>query len=506
MEGQIRNATSTQTGDQSTEAETAPGTQRRGSPAGSRVRNTHEAARSIANTHRVGRRALAAEQTTPASLTAGARPGSELALAPTPAPTTAPSAAALPPEHEDTLRLRTCSERPKTNLTKPYSDQTAPLPSYQARACSPAPARSRSTAAPPGPLRMMLSTISHSMSPSFPQSCEHLPSPTMSLAILPQRQAPARQPTTTTTTTAAADAASPRPRLPRLQINTQQVRTFGKGSTSLRLDTLSAVSPTQRNTYSNAYEAVPASAAPILAVPAPGRPSKPRLSINSSFPTTANPQTSTPSSASTLSSSTLTSASSSESATISIPYKQPHNVTSILTNSPARPFLPRKMAPVRPLFPAEKKVAFRTPLEEEIKNVKYTMAHSDLESSVSSESTLSSVESTTSTRSDPSTKSLSLSVGSAASSSDAPSSPSVPSPSNGSTSSIFSSLEGSPRPKGPRLGDKRDSSESESDSDTVPETPVAGRRKRSRDWRWTLGPLDKSSSTKSDTTTSDDSS
>jgi hypothetical protein len=43
--------------------------------------------------------------------------------------------------------------------------------------------------------------------------------------------------------------------------------------------------------------------------------------------------------------------------------------------------------------------------------------------------------------------------------------------------------------KAPRAGDKRDSSESEDDSDTCPQTPVAGRRKRSRDWRWTLGKL-----------------
>ena len=44
---------------------------------------------------------------------------------------------------------------------------------------------------------------------------------------------------------------------PTLSINTSfstlQSRTFGKGS-SLRLDTLSAVSPTVKNTYSNAYE------------------------------------------------------------------------------------------------------------------------------------------------------------------------------------------------------------------------------------------------------------
>ncbi|KAF2201933.1 hypothetical protein GQ43DRAFT_370259 [Delitschia confertaspora ATCC 74209] len=118
------------------------------------------------------------------------------------------------------------------------------------------------------------------------------------------------------------------------------------------------------------------------------------------------------------------------------------------------------MAPTRPLFPATKSVSFRTPLEEEIKTVKYTMAHSDIE----------------------------------APSSEEPSESSDQSSSEQSSSSAFSSLEGSPRPREPRTGEKRDSSSSEEESDdSCPETPVAGRRKRSRDWRWTLGPLEKSS-------------
>jgi len=40
----------------------------------------------------------------------------------------------------------------------------------------------------------------------------------------------------------------------------------------------------------------------------------------------------------------------------------------------------------------------------------------------------------------------------------------------------------------PRVGDKRESSDGD-DSDTCPATPVAGRRKKSRQWRWTLGPI-----------------
>ncbi|CAI9630020.1 unnamed protein product [Alternaria burnsii] len=261
------------------------------------------------------------------------------------------------------------------------------------------------------------------------------------------------------------------PLRPKLSINTEQPRILGKGA-SLRLETLSAVSPTVRNTFSNAYER-----------PAPA-------------PTTPN-------SASTLSS-TLTSAST-DSATSSIPYKQPHNLTSILSNSPARAIIPRKMGSSnRPMFPAEKRVSFRTPLEEEITTTKYTLAHSDLESSSSTLSSLTSSVETTSSESEAETGKPSLSLKPAINISNT----SI-SPLQLSISSTASSVESSPR-KSPRAGDKRDSSSSEDDSDSAPETPVAGRRKRTRDWRWTLGPLPSDSkssvSSASEGTISEDSS
>jgi hypothetical protein len=301
----------------------------------------------------------------------------------------------------------------------------------------------------------MMLAISQSMPPSYPPSPAPPPDMTTSLPIIPR---------------------GPVAQRPKLSVNTAQPRSFGKGA-SLRLDTLSAVSPTRVNTFSNAY-------------PALERPSKPRLSINSSVPNATSAPTSTtttPSSASTLSSA-LTSASQ-ESASTSIPYKQPHNLVSILANSPARSIIPRKMATSRPMFPAEKRVSFRTPLEEEITTVKYTLAHSDLDSSVSTLSSLAS--STSSSDSSSSATHHSLTSTSAEKGSTSPSS-------TGSTISLSSS----PRPKQPRTGDKRDSSSSEDDSDSCPETPIAGRRKRTRDWRWTLGPI--SGSDKS--TTSEDSS
>ncbi|OAL51158.1 hypothetical protein IQ07DRAFT_643272 [Pyrenochaeta sp. DS3sAY3a] len=291
-------------------------------------------------------------------------------------------------------------------------------------------------------------------------------------------------------------------RRPKLSINTHQPRILGKGA-SLRLETLSAVSPTVRNTFSNAYE----HASP--ATPSLPRPSKPRLSIDSNLPNP--PSASTPNSASTLSS-TLTSASH-ESATIAIPYKQPHNLASILTNSPAKSIIPRKMAPSRPMFPAEKRVSFRTPIEEEITTVKYTLAHSDIESSTSTLSSLASLASSdaaaASTDSDPSAERHSLSpIDSTRTTSEPARLPLEPPLQRPSATTAALDIS-PPRSKSPRVGEKRDSSSSEDDSD-CPETPVAGRRKRrrDRDWRWTLGPLtesDKSASSTSDATTSDDS-
>ncbi|CAI6339150.1 unnamed protein product [Periconia digitata] len=280
---------------------------------------------------------------------------------------------------------------------------------------------------------------------------------------------------------------------PKLRLDTQPPRCFGKNSTSLRLDTLSAVSPTVRNTFSNAYE------------PPQHRP---RLSLHTTCDSTvsqaSSASTCTPSSASTPASS-LDSASN-DSATTPFPYKQPHNLTSILRNSQAPATrAPRNMAAVRPFFPAEKKVSFRTPLDEEITTIKYTLAHSDLESSSSTISSLSLSTTSSSSISEDDDQDATSEVSASieitpapqdAASSSSPSSASSASSTTATPNPRFLSLENSPRPRGApaaRAGDKRDSSESDSD-DSCPETPVAGRRKRRRDWRWTLGPLPPSSS------------
>ncbi|KAE9969203.1 hypothetical protein EG328_007000 [Venturia inaequalis] len=299
-----------------------------------------------------------------------------------------------------------------------------------------------------------------------------------------------------------------RPGRPKLSLNTAQTRTFGKGS-SLRLETLSAISPTIINTFSNAYE--PPAAQPS-ASSSEQKLARPKLSINSSIqyqppeiPTVETQDSRTPSSAS------ISSASTANSATF--PYSNSQILNSILANSPIpRLELPRKMAG-RPRFPAEKKVSFRTPLEEEIITTKFTYAHYDVESlemdstaslltiSTSSEDSFAeaassspsgSSESLSSSHSSQRTEGSYLkqrSMNSLSISSDSSS------PSRSPTSPAKRRLpnRGRNKPKvktarSPRTGEKRDSS-SESDSDTCPETPVAGRRKLNRDWVWTLGTL-----------------
>lgn len=116
------------------------------------------------------------------------------------------------------------------------------------------------------------------------------------------------------------------------------------------------------------------------------------------------------------------------------------------------------------MFPAAKKVAFKAPLTEDIQTTKYTMRHSDIESSTSTISTLelSPAEKASTTDSDDCDK-------------------------------AEVTVEAEKKESlSPQTGDKRESSDEEEDSDSCPNTPVAGRKKRHRAWRWTLGPVNPS--------------
>ncbi|KXT13664.1 hypothetical protein AC579_4997 [Pseudocercospora musae] len=278
----------------------------------------------------------------------------------------------------------------------------------------------------------------------------------MSLAILPS--APMTSYSQSSTPTLLAPSPSPAKR-PKLSLDTNNVTaTFGKSSTSLRLD--SAASPTAKNTFRNAYN--PARQ------PSASRLSKPTLKqISTDIPRTRSPeplptkaQEATPLIDSATSSASISSTSFVDSLPADVPYKLSYSVTSILLNSPIPRPKPRRtmFAQSKPMFPATKRVSFKTPLTEEVKNVSFTMRHSDIESSTSTISTLE--------LSPPEDSSMKQPVDT--------------SESRKCTGQAVSS---------PKTGDKRESSDEE-DSDSTPQTPgPSGRRKRHRRWVWTLGSL-----------------
>jgi hypothetical protein len=155
----------------------------------------------------------------------------------------------------------------------------------------------------------------------------------------------------------------------------------------------------------------------------------------------------------------------------------------------------------RPIFPTEKHVSFRSPLEEEIKTTRYVWKHSDIESEeiVSIDAAViesaSPEDTPTTTFSIAQVLSAQESIDGSWAASSAPSEPSTAFTEASLFSPPPSAVRLSLRPgrsrlriHSPKIGDKRDSS-SESDSDSCPETPVAGPRKRRREWVWTLGPI-----------------
>ena len=111
------------------------------------------------------------------------------------------------------------------------------------------------------------------------------------------------------------------------------------------------------------------------------------------------------------------------------------------------------------MFPTPKKVAFRAPLVEEIRNIEYTLRHSDILSPSSEDSKLELSPPKKGARKDASDyqkEGAKLTADQAAS---------------------------------PSVVTKGEQEDEEDESESVPATPVAGRRKRDRQWRWTLGPV-----------------
>lgn len=294
-------------------------------------------------------------------------------------------------------------------------------------------------------------------------SSAHMVSNIMSLAIHPTGPMTHGRASAPALSGDAGPSPSKRPKLS-LDTITAPTKLFGKSSTSLRLDTLSAASPTTRNTFRNAYNQNQSHRK--HSSHSPQQPRSPRLKRNRSSLDAA------PTSPVLFMSTNMDSDSGEPDITIPVsnvdaltldpPYKLAFNLISILSNSPlARATMQKSSLQSASIPRVAKKVAFREPLTEEITTTTYTMRHSDIESisSVpihepsSHESTQISI-STTEARS---RQQLSLATQTTAGS--------------------------------PQSGSVQDSS-SDDDSDTSPKTPVAGRKRRHHQWVWTLGPSD----------------
>ncbi|KAK3697321.1 hypothetical protein LTR37_017554 [Vermiconidia calcicola] len=280
----------------------------------------------------------------------------------------------------------------------------------------------------------------------------------MSLALLPSSPMAYSQPTIPTLATPGPTPS----KKPRLSLNTFNVApVFGKGSTSLRLETLSATSPTARNTFRNAQDIERRTKRPNVTPLATNTIAGCTESITS--PREGLSKLEDKSDTSTKSSSCASTTSTTDSLHSGVPYKLTFAATSILINGPISRERCRttSFSQSRPMFPTSKKVAFRAPLTEDIKTSKFTMRHSDIESSSSTISTL------------------------------------ELSPSDDNTDGNESVLEEQAQKadqEGHTLGsaqsgDKGESPDKEDDGDKCPATPVAGRRMKHRQWRWTLGPI-----------------
>jgi hypothetical protein len=241
---------------------------------------------------------------------------------------------------------------------------------------------------------------------------------------------------------------------PKLSLNTQPGRTVGKSSTSLRLDTLSAVSPTARNTFKNACASSSARSTAGVALPR-GQQESDEAPPASSL--------GTPSSASTTASHLTFSAEP------IVPYALSYNIIPILTNSPIKTARRNMSAQTRPLlFPASKRVSFRNPLEEEIKTERYIMAHSDL---LSMDSSIVSMVSISSDASATSSSTLTESDDDA----------------SGSSQPDISDDDGSLYRRDVQSSHGSWSA-SDSESDSCPAAPITARCKRRHDWAWPQGP------------------
>ncbi|KAL4808387.1 hypothetical protein BDV18DRAFT_99160 [Aspergillus unguis] len=252
---------------------------------------------------------------------------------------------------------------------------------------------------------------------------------------------------------------------PKLTLQTSSLPvTFGSSSTGLSLSLAagSTASPTVRNTFKNAYDM----AYPSSATASPSRAS----SSNNRFAKPASPFTS------------------------SNPYQLPLGVKSILRNSQLESSKRRSSITAsgpndfstsrRVYFPTKKHVSYRNPLEEEIKTVKYTARHSDIVSESENES----CETSSDDESDYSTSSLVSSE---------------TTPSDDEENTAESTLDKKKKKRKYRSHERQVRAvalmeglqDPYNPTSLTPQSPLQGRFKRRREWRWTLGPLEEVGST-----------
>ncbi|KAJ5972299.1 uncharacterized protein N7479_002217 [Penicillium vulpinum] len=270
---------------------------------------------------------------------------------------------------------------------------------------------------------------------------------------------------------------------PKLTLQTTALpRTFGTSNTGLSFSFAAAptASPTIRNTFKNAYEVTSPSSATS--------PSKSTRYNKPSSPYILHPNNNI--------------------FNYRSPYQLPIGVRSILRNSPLESSTRRQSGSIsaggngsngpgsrRVFFPAKKQVSYRYPLEEEIRTERYTAQHLDL---VTEEA----VQTEADTKTPPETRPATSKPEGEKEESD--SSPSLSGSASGDDTSADETVRGSSLSKTERKKRRTMRVERqvravalldgfEADGSSTPQTPRQGRAKRRREWKWTLGPVDRAS-------------
>ncbi|QIW97320.1 hypothetical protein AMS68_002838 [Peltaster fructicola] len=215
----------------------------------------------------------------------------------------------------------------------------------------------------------------------------------------------------------------------------------GKHSTSLRLETLSATSPTARNTFGNAHP-VQKPTLTRLTTTTNDNPSKRRyVETPKKLTQEDDDEDDSP----------ISVAPVVQPSTNIVPYNVSYHISSILRNGPVqRAGKRRKSAQSKASFKVTKKVIFKAPLTEDVITVKYTMSHFEMEPATPISTLVEKAPAVKLHVEEKETDKL----------------------------QVLQPLTYISRPK--KIAQS-------ADTDLCPVTPVAGRGKKDRQWVWTLG-------------------